>query len=157
MRKMGKLLAAASVCVMAMGAQAGTVTCDAGSLEVQPGALDGTICEQATGDVVGSVSDNGTWELLGNDIWGSYAEVFITISFGGNWFTAELDPNAEATAGTWEFTGAAGATNLEITLGSVVGTPRSGELPLPGSVPLVGLALGLLGLASVQRRNQHKR
>jgi hypothetical protein len=30
------------------------------------------------------------------------------------------------------------------------------ELPLPGSVPLVGLALGLLGFASYQRRNQQK-
>jgi hypothetical protein len=31
------------------------------------------------------------------------------------------------------------------------------EVPTPGSMPLIALALGLLGIATAQRRNRQKR
>jgi hypothetical protein len=211
MSKLGKFFVAASIGLMAMSAQAVSVTCGDGVgstryLEVTTGALDGGLCEANDGNLKEIKTGSnpyvmGAGGILGADViqlaapskqnnissgiysfdanyLADYVDLYFVVTVTGrgspDWFIVELDGSTADVE--WAFFSTSnGNPNVSISLYGLVDPafvaptpqpnnplinpliPTAGASPLPGSAPLTGLALGLLGLASFLRRNRPQR
>jgi hypothetical protein len=106
----------------------------------------------------------GSWAM--DAAWTESFDLYLVFAFNGgagpnvnpDWFIFKVVKDGFTTGGTFYTVPETDNSQLGIYAQGMKGyVPSTSTVPLPGSLPLAGLGLGLLGMGALQRRRQQGR